>query len=68
VPKAKDKPLEPKVPMAEAIRRAGHGQVLEGVKEWELGSFEERVGQWQQAFVRTIEGENGLIQLVYWDF
>jgi hypothetical protein len=68
VPKAKDKPLEPKLPMVDAIRRAGHGSLLENVEEWEMATFEEQPGTWQQVFVRSVQGTNGLAQLVYWDF
>ncbi|KAK4686797.1 hypothetical protein P7C73_g3324, partial [Tremellales sp. Uapishka_1] len=68
LPKGANTPLKPKIPMAEAIRQAGHGSVLDGVKEWHQEGFEERKGTWQQVFVRTLITGNGLAQLVYFDF
>ncbi|ODN81171.1 hypothetical protein L202_03262 [Cryptococcus amylolentus CBS 6039] len=32
VPRGKDKPIDPKIPMAEAIKLAGHGKILENVQ------------------------------------
>ncbi|WRT69405.1 uncharacterized protein IL334_006389 [Kwoniella shivajii] len=68
VPRGKDKPIDPKIPMTEAILAAGHGQVLEGIKEWKQTTWMERKGEWQEVFVRSLEEKDGIAQLVYWNF
>jgi hypothetical protein len=69
IPKKAGSPLEPKIPMVQAIIAAGHGEALDGVQDWTLEAFTEIPGSWQEVFVRTINrGERGLAQLVYWDF
>ena len=68
IPKRSGSPLEPKIPIAEAIIASGHGKVLQNVQEWELDSFDERQGVWQEVFVRTLVEDGKLAQCVYWDF
>ena len=64
VPKKTGNPLEPKIPIVQAIRDAEHGIALDGVLEWTQETFEEVPGTWQEVFVRSMNGA----QLVYWDF
>ncbi len=47
VPKKAESPLDPKVPILQAIRDAGHGAALEGVQEWPQESFKKVEGNWQ---------------------
>lgn len=61
-------PLDPKVPMVDAIRKAGHGAALEGVKEWKQDGFEYREGEWQAVYVKSVAVDDGVAQLVYWNF
>ncbi|WWC93114.1 uncharacterized protein L201_008080 [Kwoniella dendrophila CBS 6074] len=68
VPRGKDKPIDPKISMVDAIQAAGHGEILESVKEWEQNTWLERKGEWQEVFVRSVETETGIAQLVYWNF
>ncbi|OCF31240.1 methionyl-tRNA formyltransferase [Kwoniella heveanensis BCC8398] len=68
IPRGKDKPIDPKIPMVEAIKAAGHQGALQGVKEWEQDTFAEKDGEWQEVFVRSVQEEHGVAQLVYWNF
>nr|XP_018260551.1 methionyl-tRNA formyltransferase [Kwoniella dejecticola CBS 10117]OBR82709.1 methionyl-tRNA formyltransferase [Kwoniella dejecticola CBS 10117] len=68
VPRGKDKPIDPKIPMVDAIRAAGHGAALDGVREWEQNTWTERIGEWQEVYVKSIEDDGGIAQLVYWNF
>ncbi|WVW86599.1 hypothetical protein I302_108649 [Kwoniella bestiolae CBS 10118] len=68
VPRGKDKPIDPKIPMVDAIHAAGHGSVLEGVREWEQSTWFEKTGEWQEVFVKSVEEGDGIAQLVYWNF
>ncbi|WWC73419.1 uncharacterized protein I206_107386 [Kwoniella pini CBS 10737] len=68
VPRGKDKPIDPKISMADAIGAAGHGAVLDGVKEWEQNTWMERPGEWQEVYVKSVEQNGDLAQLVYWNF
>ncbi|WWC95295.1 hypothetical protein V866_002156 [Kwoniella sp. B9012] len=68
VPRGKDKPIDPKIPMVDAIRAAGHQGVLKEVTEWEQSTWMERKGEWQEVFVRSVEEKDGIAQLVYWNF
>ncbi|WVQ79524.1 hypothetical protein IAT38_001623 [Cryptococcus sp. DSM 104549] len=68
VPRGKDKQIDPKVPMEEAIKMAGHGKVLDGVREWAQGVWEEKAGEWQEVFVRRVQEAKGDAMLVYWNF
>ncbi|WVF68886.1 hypothetical protein IAT40_003659 [Kwoniella sp. CBS 6097] len=68
VPRGKDKPIDPKIPMVEAIKAAGHQAALQGVKEWEQDTFVEKDGEWQEVFVRSVQEDQGSAQLVYWNF
>ncbi|ODN78355.1 hypothetical protein L202_03997 [Cryptococcus amylolentus CBS 6039] len=68
VPRGKDKPIDPKIPMAEAIKLAGHGRILENVQEWTQETWEEREGEWQEVFVRSVKQGDGIAQFVYWSF
>ena len=64
VPKKVGSPLQPKVPIVEAIQDSGHGSALIRVLEWSQETFEETPGEWQQVYVRGVDDA----QLVYWDF
>jgi len=70
VPKKAGSALEPKIPLVQAITASGHGFILQGVGEWELGNgFEEEEGVWKEVYVRSISDEKGgIAQLVHWDF
>lgn len=68
VPVKAGEPLEPKIPMTEAIKRAGHGSILEGVDEWKQDTFVERPGEWQEVYVRRLDTVAGVAMLVYWNF
>ena len=69
VPKKAGTPLEPKVPMVQAIQSSGHGSALKGVQEWEQESFAEIPGTWQEVYVRSVHDDHGrLAQCVYWEF
>lgn len=61
-------PIEPKIPLAQALREAGHGSVLAGVQEWNQDSFERIDHTWQQVYVDSIEVDGKLAQRVHWDF
>jgi hypothetical protein len=61
-------PLDPKVPMVDAIKKAGHGAALEGVQEWTQDGFEYRAGEWQAVYVKSVEVDGGIGQMVYWNF
>lgn len=63
-------PLEPKIPMVEAVKRAGHGRSVEGVKEWEQveGDWDYKEGEWKAVYVKRVESGDGIAQLVYWNF
>ena len=69
--------LEAKIPLAQAVARAGHGSLLEGVYEWPLDWEGYRPHEWQEIYVTTEEHkelnnegetETRLAQYVYWDF
>ncbi|WVR08307.1 hypothetical protein IAU60_005360 [Kwoniella sp. DSM 27419] len=68
VPRGKDKPIDPKIPMVDAIRAAGHGAALVGVKEWSQDTWMEKPGEWQEVCVKTVQTDQGKAQLVYWNF
>jgi hypothetical protein len=70
VPKKAGLPLEPKIPLAQAIVASGHGSILHGVQEWGMGDeFEEEDGVWKEVYVKSVDsGEGGIAQLVYLDF
>ncbi|WVQ96408.1 hypothetical protein IAU59_003513 [Kwoniella sp. CBS 9459] len=68
VPRGKDKPIDPKIPMVEAINAAGHKAALQGVKEWHQDTFVEKEGEWQEVSVRSVQEDQGIAQLVYWEF
>ena len=68
VPKKAGTPLEPKVPMTQAIMSSGHGKILEGVPEWKQEGFAEVEGTWQEVFVREVKEDKGSVMCVYWDF
>lgn len=68
IPKKLGSPLEPKIPMVEAIRSSGHGRVLERVLEWEQGGYEEVPGSWQEVWVKRVKAGDGVAMCVYWEF
>lgn len=61
-------PLDPKIPLVEALKASGQEQALKGVQEWSQATFEEVPGTWQEVFVRTEIQDGKLAQLVYWNF
>nr|ODN95437.1 methionyl-tRNA formyltransferase [Cryptococcus depauperatus CBS 7855] len=64
VPRGKDRPMDPKIPMVEAVRMSGHGSFLKGVEEWRVDGWEDG---WEVK-VKSVRGERGIAQLVYWQF
>ena len=68
IPKKTGSPLEPKITMADAIRVCGHGKVLEAVQEWYQDTWEEKIGTWQEVYIKTIVNDGGLAQCVFWRF
>ncbi|KAK8849425.1 hypothetical protein IAR55_004757 [Kwoniella newhampshirensis] len=68
VPRGKDKPIDPKIPMVEAIKAGGHGSILDNVQEWKQNSWMETKGEWQEVFVRGVEENGEIAQLIYWNF
>lgn len=60
--------IEPKIPLVEAIREAGHGSILDGVVEWPLEEFTKREGTWQEVYVDNVTEDGKMAQMVYWDF
>lgn len=68
VPKKVGSPLEPKIPMVDAIRASGHGSAVEGVQEWDINHFEDFEGDWKEVRVKTVVQDGKLAQFVYWDF
>lgn len=61
-------PLDPKIPMLDAILKSGHKAAIEGVKEWKQDGFGYKVGEWQAVYIKSVEMEDGIAQLVYWNF
>lgn len=61
-------PLEAKIPFTEAVMRAGHESVLEGVLEWPLDWIDRLPGQWQEIYVVPVAVGGVLAMFVYWDF
>ncbi|WVQ75223.1 hypothetical protein IAR50_004835 [Cryptococcus sp. DSM 104548] len=68
VPRGKDKPIDPKIPMADAIKLAGHGRILDKVQEWAQETWEEKEGEWQEVYLKSVKHGDGIAQLVYWNF
>lgn len=61
-------PLEPKIPLTEALKASGQEKAMAGVQEWTQPTLEEVPGTWQEVYVRTEIQDGKLAQLVYWDF
>ncbi|ORX38056.1 hypothetical protein BD324DRAFT_650589 [Kockovaella imperatae] len=68
VPKKAGTPLEPKVPMVQAIESSGHASALQGVQEWSQETFDHVPGTWQEVYVKSIHQGDRLAQCVYWNF
>jgi hypothetical protein len=56
--------LQSKVPMAEALVKAGAESRLEGVPEWTDTEFAEAPGTYQQVFVCSVKAGDPVLQLV----
>ncbi len=64
---SKDTALPPKVTLSQVVAQAEPKRLLE-VAEWGQGGFGEVVGMWQNVFVRTLNPNGSLAQMVYFDF
>lgn len=61
-------PLDPKVPMVDAIAKSTHASILDGLPVWEQDTYERQDGTWQEVCVRSEVVDGELAQLVYWNF
>jgi hypothetical protein len=71
VPKKIGSPLEPKIPMAQAIEDLGANYAqawMENVEEWPLLSFDEEPGMWKEVYVKYERYGGKTAALVYWNF
>lgn len=61
-------PLEPKIPFAEALVRAGHENLIEHLLEWPLDWTRRLWGQWQEIYVEEMKVDDAIAMFVYWEF
>lgn len=61
-------PLDPKVPMVDAISKSGHAGVLSGLPVWSQEGYEYKTGTWQEVYVKQEEKDGALAMTVYWNF
>jgi hypothetical protein len=57
-------PLDPKVPMVDAIAKSGHSSVLEHLPTWEQETFAYAPGTWQEVYAK----KEDQAMAVYWNF